>query len=545
MRIIFPSATIAAFSGVCLVSADKATEERATNDAYHTKTARSKVAQDVDKSYASSNINIRRRGDECDTFNDASSTSDTVSSSGNTERADVGVLSCVDADQACEADGTSSTGGRCTTTTTSSSSAKQFNERPQTPTIPVFPSRRHNPTAKQRFLQRNSTGLGAGADEDEPFVCPANCPQEFCDCASSDGDAEKCAPQLHSVCTDNLLSECVPDKYLQFYTDTYCPFAACLAVENKPYEECSCGYYKDYCKVYYAFEESIEKCATGTCCDAEAAGSKWTCLPGLQPTASPTEAPTVSSMPSGVPTTTAMPTVSSKPTSSAAPTFRPSTSVPPTVSSVPTPNPTDTPSSQPSTSVEPTTTPTKSPTLRPTTSPTASPTSSPSDLPSSNPTDVPSTSPTISSAPSTSVLPTLSPSSSMAPTISSAPTDVPSTSTAPTSPPSLLPTMTMPPTSSPSTTAPTMNPSVSPSKSPTGSPSDSPSNPPMTDIPTLSPTTEMPTIKSTGAPVLAPVEDLPEAGTRGTPPGSGGTVLRSGAVATLFVGVGGALWLFA
>jgi len=154
-------------------------------------------------------------------------------------KADVGVLHCGHG-RTCEADATSSAGGRCVASASSSSSSSASVLLPRDrapPRAPVFPSRDLKAGALLRRLQdSNST-----AAEDE-FVCPTNCPKNFCDCARGQhsdgegGDAFKCAPELHSTCINELIPECVPEDSLTFYTETYCPFAACVVVSGDSYE---------------------------------------------------------------------------------------------------------------------------------------------------------------------------------------------------------------------------------------------------------------------------------------------------------------------
>ena len=68
------------------------------------------------------------------------------------------------------------------------------------------------------------------------------------------------------------------------------------------YECSTCEYYNDYCRTYYAFEESLDKCAIGTCCDSQPEGNKFVCLPELAPTGTPTLQPTDTFGPTGTPT---------------------------------------------------------------------------------------------------------------------------------------------------------------------------------------------------------------------------------------------------
>lgn len=288
MRIILPSASIAAVSGAWIVGAARG-ESRDNDNA-----AISQVVHDVNEAYRSPNVSTTL-GRECNSF-------DIVVPKAAAKRVgkiDLGVLGC-GPDETCEVDGSSSLGGRCATATATASASV----REGGPQFPIFASRRRrNTIMRQRSLQTDTAILidGTGGEE-EQFTCPTDCPQEFCDCAQNDGDAHKCAAELHSVCVEDLLEACVPNKWLTFYTQTYCPVARCVHVEKKSYEECECGYYKDYCQVYYAYENSIDKCEIGDCCDSQPLELKFTCLPALEPTESPTMSPTISLAPSSSPT---------------------------------------------------------------------------------------------------------------------------------------------------------------------------------------------------------------------------------------------------
>lgn len=212
---------------------------------------------------------------------------------------DVGILGCRNPKALCEEDEISSLGGRCT-----------LDRSLLTPKInqPIF-SNRHTPHLAQtprentpRFLQNSG------------WSCPSNCPKEFCKCAQKYGEVKHCTKEMDNLCIDGIVSECVPGDYLPFYYQTYCPFAECI-VANNAYQDCSCQYYRDYCSLYYAFDESTSKCNIAGCC--EAAGSvdeKIQCLPGLQPSFSPTMYPTTSSVPTGAPSVSSNPTISPKPT---------------------------------------------------------------------------------------------------------------------------------------------------------------------------------------------------------------------------------------
>ncbi|KAL7549912.1 hypothetical protein ACHAWF_016547 [Thalassiosira exigua] len=348
MRTAFPAATVAAALGggpasrpaLAFAAAEK--EDRAVAVGAGKKKS---LARDSDGT--ASSLRARTDGAECAV--------EEKPSGGGT---DVGILtggSSCEADEICEKDGTSSLGGRC-----ASSTKKKL----VTPKVAAFTRRQRRAStllANRRRRAQDDRQVGSGGaalanatdtgdeEEEEEFVCPTFCPEEFCNCARSDegGDAERCAPELNMVCEQDLLAECVPDRYLKFYTSTYCPFAKCLAVDSRPYAECSCDYYDAYCKAYYTFQESMEKCAIGQCCADTPVETKYTCLPELTPTKSPTMTPTLTQKPSASPTDSMAPTLTMAPTSSTAPTGAPSTSSKPTTSAAPTRLISETPSASP------------------------------------------------------------------------------------------------------------------------------------------------------------------------------------------------------
>jgi len=212
---------------------------------------------------------------------------------------DVGLLGCRNAKAFCEEDVLSSIGGRCI-----------LDRSLLTPKVdqPIFTNRRlHLPQSPRqsdtpRFLQNSG------------WTCPTGCPKEFCKCAEKYGEVKECAKEMDNLCVEGLVSECVPGDYLPFYYQTYCPFAECLRTNNA-YHDCSCQYYRDYCNLYYAFAESASECRIASCCEAaNSVDEKIECLPGLQPTSSPTMYPTTTAIPSGSPTVSAAPSVSPKPT---------------------------------------------------------------------------------------------------------------------------------------------------------------------------------------------------------------------------------------
>ena len=258
---------------------------------------------------------------------------------------DAGILSC-GAGRSCVPDG-------------GSSSFPDGSPRGRCAPAPAFPARRGAARAAlgwgRRALQAGGGGGGGGLGPESVAAgaeCPPGCPAEFCACARDGGDSAACAPELDDVCRRDLLSACVPDQWLAFYENTYCPFAACLAVERRGYAECACGYYRNYCDLYYDFETSLEKCAVAACCEREGGGRQAKCLPALQPTAPPTPQPTDSRPPSAPPTASHAPSASMGPSSSQGPSAGPSASGAPSVSAAPTPAPTPDPSGRPSVSME-------------------------------------------------------------------------------------------------------------------------------------------------------------------------------------------------
>lgn len=274
MRIVLPSAIIAF---ACHASLAHAGDDGPANDSgVATNAVRSRVAQDMNAAYRD-----QRSNDECNKYSSKGVVTEKDSGAG----VDVGILGCL-SNQTCQRDATSSIGGRCM----------------ENPTEPIFPKRRDKLAEKRRATRSLQQGEVEEEEEDEPFVCPRNCPKAFCDCAQDDGDAFKCADELHDVCTANRVGACVPDEYLVFYQDTYCTFAECIIEDNRPYPECACEYYQSYCDIYYETLESLDECVVSTCCQGSDAENKFACLPALAPTYSPTLNPTLSFMPSASPT---------------------------------------------------------------------------------------------------------------------------------------------------------------------------------------------------------------------------------------------------
>jgi len=142
----------------------------------------------------------------------------------------------------------------------------------------------------QRFLQ----------DEESKRECPSGCPQEFCDCGWTFKEVQYCTKEMISVCERGLVSRCVRTEDIEFYEETYCPYAAC--VENNESEEvCHCDYYSNYCRLFYEYDDAFDSCITAECCEKTPAGEKATCVPALQPTFTPTATPTASMAPTVAP----------------------------------------------------------------------------------------------------------------------------------------------------------------------------------------------------------------------------------------------------
>ena len=285
MRILVSSAGLATFVSSS-ASAGGRDESPPVFDA-----AKSSIAKDVDESYNQrSNV---RLGEECDP---------TPTSVSNTEDnrlagpMDVGVLLC-EGDLSCAPDSTSSTGGRCTKSLTTAAVKGR-------PTQAIFRKNRraqHLMTSQPRNLQIDTPNLGGNSTEEE-FVCPVNCPQDFCDCAEKFKEAKFCAEELDSICRNDQLRFCTPEKYKPFYDAAYCPFAECLSVNKNPFEDCSCQYYRNYCTLYYDFQESFDACEAADCCQELPTEEKHVCLAELAPTTSPTGSPTMTQAPSVSPT---------------------------------------------------------------------------------------------------------------------------------------------------------------------------------------------------------------------------------------------------
>jgi len=210
----------------------------------------------------------------------------------------------------------------------------------------------------------------------------------------------------------------------------------------------------------------------------------------VQPSFEPSGIPTSSSLPSSLPSVSANP--------SSEPSFNPTESTRPSLSVMPTLNPSATPSVTTEPSGEPSSVPSESnaPSSRPSLGPSRSsqPSYQPSLTPSQSSSPSQSSVPSISLAPSKSSSPSLShvPSVSSSPTVSASPSSKssskPSTSSQPSHEPSRIPS------SEPSMSEPSFEPSISPSK--TANPSLAPS---------LKPSwSGEPSLKSSGVPSSQP-----------------------------------------
>jgi hypothetical protein len=343
MRLLVPSATIIVLSGTGRhqsVASAKANNKDAANAIL-----RSKFARDVEAAYKSDPMGQRRQLQKKRSLERKERSNNNKSNA--TKKVDVGILTAA--------------GGR-----------RETMEK-DTPIYPVFLHglKRMGKEEKQRFLQ----------DEEVQQTCPSGCPQEFCDCGFANKEVKYCTKEMLSVCERGLVSRCVRTEDIEFYEETYCPFAECVE-SNEPYENCSCGYYASYCTLFYEFEESFDKCVTAECCEKTPDGEKATCIPALQPTSTPTGTPTSSMPPTASPTVrfhvcfiiatsyvalvfnsaqqlvsyfhqgTPAPTISTEPTISSKPTMSPTISSSPTTSPKPTPSASDSPSSQPSVSAK-------------------------------------------------------------------------------------------------------------------------------------------------------------------------------------------------
>mmetsp|Transcript_27529 Transcript_27529/g.56638 ORF Transcript_27529/g.56638 Transcript_27529/m.56638 type:complete len:382 (+) Transcript_27529:66-1211(+) len=150
-----------------------------------------------------------------------------------------------------------------------------------------------------RFLQ----------DGNSTSNCPDTCDPNLCACVDEYGNGYECSEELHAVCTNatTTLADCVKPSYLAYYSNIYCPFAACI-VDGGAYNGCACDFYTRFCDIYgsdevYSSEsKTILYCAVAACCAARTDDAgKGECL---------LEAPTgaLSGMPIG-PTVSPVPTV--------------------------------------------------------------------------------------------------------------------------------------------------------------------------------------------------------------------------------------------
>ena len=135
---------------------------------------------------------------------------------------------------------------------------------------------------------RRTRFLGDGVAPEEAATClkPDTCEPKLCACVANDGDAYKCAIELHAVCQGvtstarNIdgkaetwtIGGCVDERRVEYYTNLYCQFAGCIA-NGGTYNQCSCDhFYKPYCEIYgatYAYLESVQmNCEKAGCCSA-------------------------------------------------------------------------------------------------------------------------------------------------------------------------------------------------------------------------------------------------------------------------------------
>jgi len=259
MLVVLPAAT-------AIIIAASTVKVSAARDNANPVTLRLKVAKKVNFEHnnnaSSPNVLASTLGDECVPIS-------TIKPEGR--KPDIGLLSrCHPIHQVCAPDESSSFGGRCQ------------DKAPGT----RFKAKKRATTAKaKRNLQMQL----------DQFVCPATCPAEMCACSDAIGypDAQDCASEMNSVCTSGATDQCFDSAYLSFYDDIYCEVADCF-VSGNSYEDCTCGYYQDYCTVYGSYADAYpdiaEKCRVAACCEgAVSGGDKFECIPGTAP---PSKSPT-------------------------------------------------------------------------------------------------------------------------------------------------------------------------------------------------------------------------------------------------------------
>eukprot|EP00986_Skeletonema_menzelii_P019877 scaffold29463_cov148-Skeletonema_menzelii.AAC.2 len=136
------------------------------------------------------------------------------------------------------------------------------------------------------FKKHRRTRFLEVAQEEAACLKPDTCEPELCACVANDGDAYKCAIELHAVCQGvtstarNIDEEantwtiggCVDERRVEYYTNIYCQFAGCIA-NGGTYNQCSCDhFYQPYCELYgttYAYLESVQiNCEKADCCSA-------------------------------------------------------------------------------------------------------------------------------------------------------------------------------------------------------------------------------------------------------------------------------------
>eukprot|EP00571_Detonula_confervacea_P010714 CAMPEP_0172297146 /NCGR_PEP_ID=MMETSP1058-20130122/277_1 /TAXON_ID=83371 /ORGANISM="Detonula confervacea, Strain CCMP 353" /LENGTH=362 /DNA_ID=CAMNT_0013006261 /DNA_START=20 /DNA_END=1108 /DNA_ORIENTATION=- len=125
-----------------------------------------------------------------------------------------------------------------------------------------------------RFLQEITNG-----EIEEELTChkPDTCEPNLCDCVANGGKGFTCASELNAVCngvtaadgTEFTIEGCV--NYPDYYTNLYCPFAACI-VGGGASESCGCSFYGESCSIYgndpdyMDAEDTILHCAIDSCC---------------------------------------------------------------------------------------------------------------------------------------------------------------------------------------------------------------------------------------------------------------------------------------
>ena len=88
------------------------------------------------------------------------------------------------------------------------------------------------------------------------------------------------------MCTAGTIADCVVPEYVSYYSNVYCPFAACR-VSGQSYEKCQCDSYINFCGIYQNKEgyendpKTLKYCSISTCCaKANDDTGRNTCLEG-------------------------------------------------------------------------------------------------------------------------------------------------------------------------------------------------------------------------------------------------------------------------